>query len=188
MRSAFERDPATGLMPSFASLLALFFPSVTGFMAGSNRSALLRDPGRSIPRGTLGAIATTAAVYLLTVWMFGTIVANATLKHNKLVMAAASWPHSALGHAGTVVSALAAAMQALGGATQVLNAILLDRVLPISRWLPSARGPPPRRLVCFTLLIARCAARAAAAEPVAPRSLAMPSTPPAPLAWLATWT
>ena len=40
-------------------------------MAGSNRSGDLADAGKSIPKGTLGAITTTSTVYILCVILFG---------------------------------------------------------------------------------------------------------------------
>jgi amino acid transporter len=49
----------------FWYVFSVFFPAVTGFTAGIGLSGDLRDPRRSIPRGTLGAVAAGAAVYLL---------------------------------------------------------------------------------------------------------------------------
>ena len=45
---------------SFTVLLGIFFPSVTGIMAGSNRSGDLKDAQASIPVGTIAAIFTTS--------------------------------------------------------------------------------------------------------------------------------
>ncbi|XP_015284046.1 PREDICTED: solute carrier family 12 member 4-like, partial [Gekko japonicus] len=45
---------------SFTVLVGIFFPSVTGIMAGSNRSGDLKDAQKSIPIGTILAIVTTS--------------------------------------------------------------------------------------------------------------------------------
>lgn len=50
---------------SFTILLAIFFPSCTGIMAGSNRSGDLADASKSIPIGTIMAILTTSFVCIL---------------------------------------------------------------------------------------------------------------------------
>ncbi|MBN1436780.1 MAG: amino acid permease [Sedimentisphaerales bacterium] len=49
----------------FWVVLAVFFPAVTGFTAGIGMSGDLRDPQRSIPRGTLLAVLVGLAIYLV---------------------------------------------------------------------------------------------------------------------------
>lgn len=48
---------------SFITLFGIYFPAMTGIMAGANMSGDLRDPSKSIPRGTFLSIAATTAIY-----------------------------------------------------------------------------------------------------------------------------
>lgn len=61
-------------------LIGIFFPSVTGIMAGSNRSGDLADAQKSIPTGTICAILTTTTVYLSSIILFGATVDNLLLR------------------------------------------------------------------------------------------------------------
>lgn len=49
----------------FWYVFAVFFPAVTGFTAGIGMSGDLKNPQRSIPRGTILAVTTGAAIYLM---------------------------------------------------------------------------------------------------------------------------
>lgn len=54
--------------------------SVTGIMAGSNRSGDLQDASKSIPIGTVAAIATTSLCYLSSVLFFGATIEGDVLR------------------------------------------------------------------------------------------------------------
>lgn len=71
-------------------------------MDGSiDRSTKKADPGRSIPKGTLAAIATVTATYVVFVFMFGTILSNEVLISDKLVASRVAWPTHILVSVGT---------------------------------------------------------------------------------------
>ncbi|EDW69258.1 bumetanide-sensitive sodium-(potassium)-chloride cotransporter isoform X2 [Drosophila virilis] len=60
----------------FFSVFAIFFPAATGILAGANISGDLKDPQKSIPKGTILAIAITTGTYLLMVLICGGTVAR----------------------------------------------------------------------------------------------------------------
>jgi len=61
-----EMNPTFRTAPQgFWYVFAVFFPAVTGFTAGIGMSGDLKDPRRSIPRGTLAAVVAGSAIYLL---------------------------------------------------------------------------------------------------------------------------
>lgn len=74
--SDYRQIEGTTKKNNFFSLFAVFFPAVTGIVAGANLSGDLKDPGMAIPRGTLAAIATTYASYIV----YAVIVAACSLR------------------------------------------------------------------------------------------------------------
>lgn len=141
---------------SFTFLVAIFFPSVTGIMAGSNRSGDLADAQKSIPVGTLAAQLTTSIVYISGVFLFGAAFDNLFLRDKfgesisgGLGVAQLAWPHPLLVVLGSLLSTIGAGLQSLTGAPRLLQAIAKDGVIPVLNVfaVSSSRGEPVRALL-----------------------------------------
>jgi len=128
--------PATG----FWVLFALFFPAVTGFTQGVSMSGDLKDPGRSLPLGTLLAVGLSILVYLCAAVVFA-----GTLPLGELVRDYEAMGRVALLQplvvAGVFAATLSSAMASFMGAPRILQSLAEDRLF--SLLLPFARGAGP---------------------------------------------
>jgi solute carrier family 12 sodium/potassium/chloride transporter 2 len=116
----------------FWPVFAVFFPAVTGIMAGINMSGDLKDPTKSIPIGTLAAVGTGYVIYMLLPIILATRVDAATLVEEPLIMQRiALWGPAIL--LGVWGSTLSSAIGSMLGAPRVLQALARDGVLP--KWM-----------------------------------------------------
>uniref|UniRef100_A0A673BQK8 Solute carrier family 12 member 6-like n=1 Tax=Sphaeramia orbicularis TaxID=375764 RepID=A0A673BQK8_9TELE len=161
---------------SFTLLVGIFFPSVTGIMAGSNRSGDLKDAQRSIPIGTILAILTTSIVYLSSVVLFGACIDGVVLRDKfgdsvkgNLVVGTLAWPTPWVIVIGSFFSTCGAGLQSLTGAPRLLQAIAKDNIIPFLRVFGhgKANGEPTWALL-LTALIAELGILIASLDLVAP--------------------
>lgn len=113
----------------FWTVFAVFFPAVTGIMAGVNMSGDLRDPVKSIPTGTLAAVITGYVIYMIIPIILIFQAENASLLADPLVMQRiALWgPAILLGVWGATLSS---ALGSILGAPRILQALARDGILP----------------------------------------------------------
>ncbi|XP_059668408.1 cation-chloride cotransporter 1 [Cornus florida] len=146
-------DPKGKIYWDFNALVGLFFPAVTGIMAGSNRSASLKDTQRSIPVGTLAATLATSLLYLISAVLFGALATRQKLLTDRLLTATIAWPFPAIIYVGIILSTLGAALQSLTGAPRLLAAIANDDILPVLNYFKVADGCEPNIATLFTAFI-----------------------------------
>jgi len=146
------------MMPraDFWPVLAVFFPAVTGIMAGVNMSGDLKDASRSLPGGTLAAVGTGYLIYMILPVLLVLRASAPALIDDPLVMQRiAFWGDAIL--LGVWGATLSSAVGSILGAPRVLQALARDKILP--RWLNwlgrgSDPNDEPRIGTAFTLLIA----------------------------------
>ncbi|GAB5402009.1 MAG: Na-K-Cl cotransporter [Aureliella sp.] len=150
------------LWPQFSAgentftMFALFFPAVTGIMAGANMSGDLANPSRAIPRGTLAAVFVTGVVYLSLAILLAGLRSADELSTNSLVMRdVALW--SWLITAGVFAATLSSALGSMMGAPRILQALARDEIFRSLRIFSKGEGSAnePRRAVVVTFVIAQ---------------------------------
>lgn len=139
----------------FWQVFAIFFPAVTGIMTGVNMSGDLKDPAKSIPKGTFLAVGVGYIIYMLLPIILASRADASTLVEDPLIMKRiAFWGGAIL--LGVWGATLSSATGSLLGAPRVLQALSSDRVLP--RYLnffgkESGKEGIPRAGTIFTIII-----------------------------------
>ncbi len=121
----------------FWHVFAVFFPAGTGVMVGAGMSGELKDPRRSIPRGTLMAVFTALAVYVgVAVW-YAIVATPAELReHYLIVVERAAYGPIVL--AGILASTFTAALSSMVTAPRLLQSLGSYKVLPRSDWFAAS--------------------------------------------------
>ena len=139
---------------SFWVVFAVFFPATTGSMAGANMSGDLEDPKRSIPVGTLAAIAVSFVIYvLLAIWLARSATPEEMVSNYTVMMDKAYWPTAVL--AGLLGATFSSALASMVGAGRILQAMGAHQVVPGADWLAelSDNGEPRHSMIITGALI-----------------------------------
>lgn len=127
-----------GETESFWRVFAVFFPAVTGILAGISLSGDLARPDRSIPRGTIAAVVTGLVVYLAVVIGLAVGADRADLLTDNLIWFTLAGGASFLIFPGLWGAIFSSAVGSILGAPRTLGAMVEDHVLP--RWVGASIG------------------------------------------------
>lgn len=141
---------------SYWQIFAVFFPAVTGVLAGVNLSGTLAEPRRSIPVGTMGAIVVSFVVYMsLAYWSSRVAKPEELLSNFTIMVDRAAWGWAV--QIGILAATFSAALNSLVGAPRILQAMAAHDVVPFSTTLAqeTAKGEPrPAMLLTGAIAVA----------------------------------
>lgn len=137
----------------FWAVFAVFFPAVTGIMAGANMSGDLKDPRKAIPFGTLSAIGVTLVVYVALAFLCAKLIPSTDLRENQMVLVDfALWGPAVT--AGILAATFSSALGSMVGAPRILQALAEQRTVPFHTIVAKKTASnEPRNAIVFTGLI-----------------------------------
>lgn len=137
----------------FWYVFAIFFPAVTGIMAGANLSGDLKDPRKAIPLGTLSAIGVTMVIYLLMAFFAAKFISPEELRTNQMVIVDNAWWGPAV-LMGILAATFSSALGSLLGAPRILQALAKNKTVPFYKFYSKKTAKnEPRNAMIFTAVI-----------------------------------
>jgi len=144
----------------FFIVFAIIFPAFTGMTAGVGLSGDLKNPGKSIPLGTMAATFCGMFIYLFVAWKLDASAPPSELVDtSRLVMADIAWQGWWIIPLGLAAATISSALGSIMVAPRTLQAIARDQVLPARRfnqWISRGKGESdePYNASVITVLIA----------------------------------
>ncbi len=137
----------------FTAVFAVFFPAVTGIMAGVGMSGDLRNPKTDLPRGTLAAITVGMIVYLILPVWFSMNAGPGELQDNTdIAWRIAAIP--ALIFIGVWGATISSAVGSVLTAPRTLQALAGDGLAPAALGRGSGPANEPRIALALTFALA----------------------------------
>ena len=135
---------------SFWYVFAIFFPAVTGIMAGANMSGDLKNPRKAIPLGTMSSIVITMIIYIGIAYILSLIGTPEELRTNQMIMVdKAFWGPAVI--AGIMGATLSSALGSMLGAPRVLQALAEQKTVPFYQFFAAkTKTNEPRNAIIFT--------------------------------------
>ena len=139
----------------FIVLFGIFFPAVTGFEAGVSMSGDLKDPKKSIPRGTISAIVLGLIVYIGLAYFYSHFIDPQLLTNDPQALLKISLvPEIVI--AGIWGATLSSAFGSILGAPRILQATAMDKITPKIFAKGFGEMNEPRNALVFAFVIAEC--------------------------------
>ncbi|MDJ0761869.1 MAG: amino acid permease [Myxococcota bacterium] len=153
---AANKKPAFSEGVGFWTAFAIFFPAATGITAGANMSGDLKNPGRSIPWGTILAIVFTAIIYTLQIVLTAGAMPREDLKAAPFEALQTMSIFGPLIVLGVFAATLSSALGSFLGAPRILQAMGQDRLMRVMTFFGKGSGETnePRRATILTFIIA----------------------------------
>jgi len=139
---------------SFWVVFAVFFPAVTGVMAGANMSGDLKNPRKNIPVGTISAVIITTLVYMVLVFVAALLATPTELLENYNVFIDKAY-YAPIVLAGLLGATLSSALGSFVGAPRILLALGEKRILPKSPFLAKTnkKGEPINAMIITSFIV-----------------------------------
>ncbi len=134
-------------------LFGIFFPAVTGFEAGVSMSGDLKDPKKSIPLGTISAIAIGLLVYIGLAFFYAyTVDGKLLATDSRALFKIALVPQLVI--AGIWGATLSSALGSILAAPRILQSTAIDKITPRIFSRGTGSSGEPRNALILTFFIA----------------------------------
>ena len=146
-------------MNDFFIVLAIVFPAFTGMTAGVGLSGDLKNPAKSIPRGTIFATIAGMLIYITVIYKLTISASAEDMLSNQLIMSKIAVLGVIIIPLGLAASTLSSAIGSVMVAPRTLQALALDSSFPLkrmNRWLSLGRKSDnePANATLITIIIA----------------------------------
>lgn len=130
-------------MDRFFIVLAIIFPAFTGLSAGVGLSGDLKNPGKSIPRGTLSAALLGLVTYIFVTWKLNVSASPEDLLNDQLIMSKIAVAGMIFIPLGLAASTFSSALGSILAAPRILQALGADISFPsakINKFVTKGKG------------------------------------------------